>query len=123
MRNLADLFDVLAEQTNLRILFLLHEAKQDLCVCELVDSLREKQYNVSKHLRELLKAGLITYRKEGRWVYYRLEKKNRLLQDALKLIQRHLQSQTVIADKQRLKQRLSLRQNGKCLLGVLGRRL
>ena len=123
MRNLADLFDVLAEEINLRILFLLHEVDQELCVCELVDSLREKQYNVSKHLRELLKAGLITYRKEGRWVYYRLEKKNRLLQDALKLIQRHLQSQTVIADKQRLKQRLRLRQNGKCLLGILGKKL
>ena len=123
MRNLADLFDVLAEEINLRVLFLLHEVDQELCVCELVDSLREKQYNVSKHLRELLKAGLITYRKEGRWVYYRLEKKNRLLQDALKLIQRHLLRETVIADKQRLKQRLRLRQNGKCLLGILGKKL
>src|SRR3990170_2044301 len=102
MSQLANLFDLLGEETKLRILVLLADSGQELCVCELVDSLQQKQYNVSKRLRELLKAKLISHRREGRWVYYRVEKKNRLLKDTLKLIQRHLQSQAVLADKQRL---------------------
>ncbi|OGC93603.1 MAG: hypothetical protein A2142_08160 [candidate division Zixibacteria bacterium RBG_16_48_11] len=121
MSQLAKFFDLLGEETKLRILVLLADSGQELCVCELVDSLQEKQYNVSKHLRELLKAKLISHRREGRWVYYRVEKNNRLLQDTLKLIQRYLQSQAVLADQQRMKRRLGLRQNGKCLLGILGK--
>ena len=43
-----------------------------LCVCEMRESLGLAQSTVSKHLKILEEAGLITYSKEGLWVNYRL---------------------------------------------------
>ena len=43
-----------------------------LCVCEIRESLGLAQSTVSKHLKILEEAGLITYSKEGLWVNYRL---------------------------------------------------
>src|SRR5512146_3094197 len=43
-----------------------------LCVCQMTVVVRLAASTVSEHLSELRKAGLITDRKEGRWVEYRL---------------------------------------------------
>ena len=44
----------------------------ELCVCQITQVLQLAQSTVSSHLRELRFAGLITERKEGRWVYFGL---------------------------------------------------
>jgi DNA-binding transcriptional ArsR family regulator len=44
----------------------------ELCVCQITEVLRLAQSTVSSHLRELRRSGLITERKEGRWVYHAL---------------------------------------------------
>jgi len=44
-----------------------------MCVCEFVDSLGERQYNVSRHLKVLGLAGLLRKEKEGRRAYYALD--------------------------------------------------
>jgi DNA-binding transcriptional ArsR family regulator len=44
----------------------------ELCVCQITEVLRLAQSTVSGHLRELRRAGLITERKDGRWVYVAL---------------------------------------------------
>lgn len=65
------LFKALSDPTRLRCLLLLvnHE---ELCVCELTHALALPQPKVSHHLAALRKAGLVSDRKEGLWIYYRI---------------------------------------------------
>lgn len=61
---------LLGDKTRLTILsFLKH---QELCVCELVDLLNVSQPAMSQHLKKLRLAGILRERKQGTWVYYRL---------------------------------------------------
>jgi ArsR family transcriptional regulator len=60
-----------ADQTRLRLINLL-AAEGEVCVCHLVDVLETNQPKVSRHLAYLKRAGLVTDRKDGLWVHYRL---------------------------------------------------
>jgi ArsR family transcriptional regulator len=66
------LFKALSDPTRLRIVYLLINAKSELCICELMEALNIPQYNISKHMKELKHAGLVKERKEGRFVFYTL---------------------------------------------------
>ena len=66
----AAVFHALSDTTRLRILDLLRGGER--CVCELQDVLDAGQSLLSFHLKTLRDAGLVTYRKEGRWAYYGL---------------------------------------------------
>ena len=65
------LFKALSDQTRLRCLALLTRY-EELCVCELTFALALPQPKVSHHLGTLRKAGLVRDRKEGLWIYYRI---------------------------------------------------
>jgi ArsR family transcriptional regulator len=69
-RPLARLFKCLGDETRLRIVTLLSQG--ELCVCHLEEALRLAQPSVSRHLGTLRVAGVVEYRREGSWVYYRL---------------------------------------------------
>src|SRR5215510_14671051 len=60
-----------ADETRLRLINLL-AAEGEVCVCHLVDTLNTNQPKVSRHLAYLKRAGLVTDRKDGLWVHYRL---------------------------------------------------
>jgi ArsR family transcriptional regulator len=62
------LFHALSDQTRLSILERLRRGER--CVCELTDALDAAQSRLSFHLRVLKDAGLVTDRREGRWMYY-----------------------------------------------------
>ena len=64
----AALFQALSDEKRLRILALL--AGGERCVCELVEDLGVGQSLLSFHLKTLKDAGLVTDRREGRWVHY-----------------------------------------------------
>lgn len=66
----ARVFHALSEPTRLRVVDLLRGGER--CVCELTDALEMAQSKLSFHLKGLKDAGLVLDRKEGRWVYYRL---------------------------------------------------
>ncbi len=68
MRDLAGYFRALSEVVRLKIIQLLTE--HEMCVCELVDRLGMSQPAVSHHLRVLKAAGLISHRRNGKWLYY-----------------------------------------------------
>jgi ArsR family transcriptional regulator len=59
-----------ADETRLRLLCLLRD--REVCVHELVDALDVSQSAVSHQLRVLRDARLVSHRREGRHVYYRL---------------------------------------------------
>lgn len=65
------LFASLANDTRLRSLMLMlrHE---ELCVCELTHALGASQPHVSRHLALLRESGLVSDRREGLWVHYRV---------------------------------------------------
>jgi len=67
------LFKALSDVTRLRCLLLLISHKE-LCVCELTNVLGLAQPKVSHHLAALRKIGLVSDRKEGLWIYYRINK-------------------------------------------------
>lgn len=71
----ARLFHALSDPTRLGILERLRSGER--CVCELMDSLDAAQSRLSFHLKVLREAGLVSDRRDGRWVYYTLS------QDAL----------------------------------------
>ncbi len=66
----ARLFHALSDETRLSILKRLRHGER--CVCELTDVLDAAQSRLSFHLRVLREAGLVTDRREGRWMYYTL---------------------------------------------------
>jgi ArsR family transcriptional regulator len=55
----------------LRLLNLLSDDRE-VCVCHLHEALGLPQPTVSRHLAYLRKAGVVSGRKEGLWVHYRL---------------------------------------------------
>src|SRR3990170_7853564 len=63
-------FHALADETRLGILDRLRDGEQ--CVCDLTDALATGQSRLSFHVKTLKDAGLVTDRREGRWVYYAL---------------------------------------------------
>ena len=66
----AKIFQALAHPVRLRILDLL--AQDEACVCHLTTALGKRQPYVSQQLGTLREAGLVTDRKDGLMVYYRL---------------------------------------------------
>jgi ArsR family transcriptional regulator, arsenate/arsenite/antimonite-responsive transcriptional repressor len=70
LESLESLFKALADRTRLRILSLLQAG--EICVCDIHGSLDLPQPTVSRHLAYLRKAGLVSGRKDGLWVHYRL---------------------------------------------------
>lgn len=75
-------FHALADETRLRVVEQLREGEQ--CVCDLTDALETGQSRLSFHLKTLKDAGVVTDRREGRWVYYALNPEAlTLLEEAL----------------------------------------
>jgi ArsR family transcriptional regulator len=66
----ARLFQALSDETRLQILERLRAGER--CVCELTDALDAAQSRLSFHLKVLKEAGLVSDRREGRWMYYTL---------------------------------------------------
>lgn len=64
------MFRAFSDRTRLRILNLLTPG--ELCVCDLVRVIGAPQPKISRHLAYLRKSGLVTSRREGLWMYYRL---------------------------------------------------
>ena len=63
-------FQAIAEETRFEVVRLL--AGGEKCVCELQGELDAAQSRLSFHLKKLKDAGVITDRRDGRWVYYSL---------------------------------------------------
>lgn len=118
MKPFAEAFQSLADETRLRILRLLADGGKPLCVCELVDALEVPQHNVSRHLAVLRRAGLLTERKEGRWVYYGLAQKPSAFLRHLLIAAKAVSDPALERDRRELAKRFKIREGGKCLKGI-----
>ncbi|HEC54476.1 MAG TPA: metalloregulator ArsR/SmtB family transcription factor [Gammaproteobacteria bacterium] len=66
-----EVFKSLADETRTRATLLIAD-QGELCVCELMCALDDSQPKISRHLAQLRSSGLLLDRRQGQWVYYRL---------------------------------------------------
>ena len=71
-RRAAVWFHALSDETRLDIIKRLLGGER--CVCELTDALDAAQSRLSFHLKTLKDAGIVSDRREGRWIYYALNR-------------------------------------------------
>lgn len=64
-------FLALADKTRLRLLNLMRE--DEVCVCYFTEVLGESQPKISRHLAYLRNAGIVSARREGKWMNYKIE--------------------------------------------------
>ena len=114
-----EIFQALADETRLRVIRLMAVTGEECCLCELVDSLLEPSYKLSRHLKILRQAGLLASHKEGRWVYHRLLKEPIYLEHLFDTVQALPDPNGVYrADLERFNERLCLREEGRCRIGI-----
>ena len=65
-------FHALSDETRLEIVSML--ASGERCVCDLTDALDAAQSRLSFHLKVLKDAGIVTDRRDGRWVHYSINR-------------------------------------------------
>lgn len=101
----------LSDARRLRIVNLLLQG--EVCGCDIGDVLHLSQPNISQHLAYLRHAGLVSSRREGYRVYYRLvEKCDRVLSGLIESLRLAFESDRVfVSDTRRLKKAI---QEGGC---------
>jgi DNA-binding transcriptional ArsR family regulator len=118
-RRMARVLSVVADERRLRMLSAL--SRKELCVCELVDILMLRQYEVSRHLARLKQVGLVVARKEGLWAYYSVPPtawQDSLLSGFLAYLEQATKGlDPGKRDAARLKKRLAMRDAGRCVVG------
>jgi ArsR family transcriptional regulator len=113
IHTLAALGKALSDPTRIRVVAGLRLS--ELCVCEIGDALKISQSTLSSHLQTLRRSGLVTTRKEHKWIYYALDP------DALPLLEAFFamnpRAKDFAEDTRRVRRRLKLRHRGACVLG------
>lgn len=83
-------FSSLADKTRLRLLNLMRQ--NEVCVCFFTEVLGESQPKISRHLANLRKAGIVSSRRDGKWIHYKIRTPEnghaaRVLADTLKWLE------------------------------------
>jgi len=72
--SMSNILRTISESSRLKIICLL--GRKELCVCELMETLKLPHNLMSHHLKSLTRAGLISMRKAGRFRLYKLKRNN-----------------------------------------------
>lgn len=111
-------FQALAEPTRIRVLRVLAVGREEACLCELVDGLLEPQYKLSRHIKIMRQAGLLSAERDGRFVYHRLVVQPGYLRKLYAAIRALPETGTFAADLRRFRDRMRLRESGRCRIGI-----
>ena len=112
-----DALKALAEPNRLKLFWLLIHVDQKVTVAEAMDVIGENQYNVSRNLKMLFKAGLLSQQRQGKWVYYTLAKQTQPHWQSLVDSVRQLPSEPFADVSLRCSARLAMRVKGECVIG------
>lgn len=112
-----DALKALTEPHRLRLFWLLIHVDQKITVAEAMDVIGETQYNVSRNLKMLFKAGLLHQEKHGKWVYYTLAEQTEPHCQLLVESVRQLPPVQFKNVTERCKLRLGMRVDGECVVG------
>lgn len=78
-------FKALGDENRIRVLRLLRNG--ECCACKLLEELNIRQPTLSHHMKILCDSGLVTGRREGKWIYYKIEEDGiRIVIDQLQAI-------------------------------------
>jgi ArsR family transcriptional regulator len=69
----ADVFKALADPHRVRIVNLLANSNDPVCVCDITDAIGLSQPTVSFHLKKLVDSGLLQREQRGTWGFYSLD--------------------------------------------------
>lgn len=112
-----DTLKALADPNRLRLFWLLSKIDQRICVAEAMDVLGESHYNVSRNLKILLKANLVTASREGKWVFYTLNTDDSAFNQQILAAVRAIPAAQFQQEVKRCQLRLAMRENGHCVVG------
>jgi len=74
LKETADIFKSLSEECRLRILAMLEDGRE-VCVCKLTEVLKSTHSRTSRHLAYLKRMKIVSSRRKGQWMYYKLNDK------------------------------------------------
>jgi len=118
MDDFVEQLKALGDETRVKIVRLLTEAKVDLCVCEIMDAIEDSHCNISRHLKILKTTKLVRESKQGKWVYFGLATPKDSFHESVLNAVSSIPDEHFFNDLKRLKLRLSLRENEKCVDGL-----
>jgi DNA-binding transcriptional ArsR family regulator len=72
LTRVSDLLQVISPEVRLEILLAIGSG--EVCVCHLETALGYRQAYISQHLMALREAGVLSTRREGKYIFYRLER-------------------------------------------------
>ncbi len=67
-KSVARIFKALCDENRIRILRILQSGEK--CACRLLEALNVTQPTLSHHMKILCDSGIVSGRKEGKWMYY-----------------------------------------------------
>jgi ArsR family transcriptional regulator len=91
------LFKALSDRNRFRVVAALLHSKE-LCACQVHEWLGVTGATASKHMGILVASGLVLSRKDGRWVHYRLNRKDTNLRSLFNWIRRQLKADKELLD-------------------------
>lgn len=65
---IAGIFKALGDENRIRILKML--SSEEKCACKLLEELHITQPTLSHHMKILCDAGIVKWRREGKWIHY-----------------------------------------------------
>ncbi len=68
--NYVDIFKALGDETRVNVIKILSE--QNKCACQILEAFNISQSTLSHHMKILTDSGLVIAKKEGKWVYYKI---------------------------------------------------
>lgn len=89
MNDILPLYKSLADETRLRILALLL-SEGELCVCDIIAALKLPQSTTSRQLAILRKAGWVSDRRSGLWIYYSIREQTGPQSEVIPLLKKQL---------------------------------
>jgi ArsR family transcriptional regulator len=115
MKATAQIFKALGDETRLRIMALL-VGGHELCVCDIMAALELPQSTVSRHLSYMRNAGLVDDRRQGIWMYYKINREKieyaAQIFGLLTAMLRELKQ--TAADQRRLREHLATKEKSSC---------
>lgn len=108
-------FQALSDPIRVRIIRLLADSGAEACLCDLSESLGEPDYKLSRHVKVLRQAGLVSAEKDGRWVYHKVVKGVPSLSHLYCAIQALPDPSKIFnSDLKQLKKRVTARESARC---------
>ena len=68
----AEVFKALGDPARVRIVNVLANSHESVCICNLIEPLGLSQPTVSHHMKKLVDAGLVEREQRGKWAYFNL---------------------------------------------------